>query len=359
MRLFSCSACQAPVFFENLSCLSCGCSLAYDPGKLDIVAFTTDAGGVLSLAIPEHHESHDRDGLQGRRLCANRDNAPRCNWLADAASEGGYCRACQLTSVYPPQDSEQGQASWAVSELAKRRWMHSILTLGLEARPKTETNPSGMTFRILEPGADRTSVLTGHADGVITINAAECDPVERLSRRAALDEPYRTLLGHFRHESGHYYWQLLVSSNPERLNGFRQVFGDERLDYAQALEAHYNKTDASSWHPDFVSFYAESHPWEDFAETWAHYLHMRDAIELGNSWGLELPNYPASQIDSFADLAGDDAGFRSVLQQWLPLSLFANSLNRSLGHEDAYPFAPSAQVVSKLGWIHRLVTNPQ
>ncbi len=359
MRLFSCSACHAPVFFDNLSCLSCGCSLVYDPEKLDIFAFTADADGVLFLAGSGHRGGGGHAVFEGHRLCVNRDVAPSCNWLAGANNEAGYCHACQLTSVYPPQDSEQGQASWAVSERAKRRWMHSILTLGLEAKPKTEDNPTGMTFRILEPGADRTSVLTGHADGVITINAAECDPVERLSRRAALDEPYRTLLGHFRHESGHYYWQLLVSSNPDRLTGFRQVFGDERVDYAQALEAHYNKADSSSWHPDFVSFYAESHPWEDFAETWAHYLHMRDAIELGNSWGLQLPNYPAQQIDSFAGLAGGDAGFRSVLQQWLPLSLFANSLNRSLGHEDAYPFAPSAQVVSKLGWIHRLVTNQQ
>lgn len=359
MRLFSCSSCHAPVFFDNLSCLACGSSLVYTPETQDIHAYTADADGQLTVAGSGPVATAEPAVLRNARLCINRDNAPQCNWLADGGSETGLCHACQLTSVYPPQDSEQGRLSWAVSEKAKRRWLHTILRLALPVEPKTDANPAGITFRILEPGADRTSVLTGHADGVITINAAECDPVERLSRRTALDEPYRTLLGHFRHESGHYYWQLLVSNNADQLTDFRRVFGDERLDYAQALEAHYSKADGTTWDPEFISFYAASHPWEDFAETWAHYLHMRDAIELGKSWGLELPNYPASQIDSFADLAGPDAGFKSLLKQWLPLSLFANSLNRSLGHDDAYPFAPSPAVVSKLGWIHRLVTGQQ
>lgn len=351
MRLFYCGHCEAPVFFDNLTCLTCGSALAYHPGKRMMIARSS------TLTQWADHQGVGGAGVDTLPLCANRDSAALCNWLVDKDGDSALCRACQLTSVYPAQDSESGRRAWSLSERAKRRWLYTVLQMGLTALPQTAENPAGVTFRILEPGSDKSSVLTGHADGVITINAIESDPVERLTRRTALEEPYRTLLGHLRHESGHYYWQLLVDSDAERLDGWRAIFGDERTDYAKALEEHYQGPPSSDWSQAYISHYAASHPWEDFAETWAHYMHIIDALDLAQSWGLKLPHYPERQIEKFASQAEEISGFRPILRRWLPISLFGNSLNRSLGHEDLYPFAPSTQVIKKMAWIHHLVAR--
>ncbi len=349
MRLFNCDHCKSPTYFENLSCLSCNYWLAYEPTESTMVAFENtevDPDAVEAEALTEDYSL---------RLCANRTNAACCNWLIDNNQSSKLCQSCQLTSVYPKQDNEAGQLAWTLSEQAKRRWLYTILQMGLRAQPKRKDEADGITFHIIEPNADNTSVLTGHEDGLITINAAESDPVEMESRRAALEEPYRTLLGHFRHESGHYYWQLLVEPNAARLASCRKMFGDDRLDYAEALEKNYQDGPPAEWEKSFISAYAASHPWEDFAETWAHYMHMLDALDLAQAWGLALPNYPNSEIAAFAEQASPETGLGPLLERWLPLSLFANSLNRTLGHTDAYPFAPSASVIEKLAWIHQLV----
>ncbi len=351
MRLFECSHCNSPTYFENLTCLSCNYWLAYDPNDGNMVAFdSADIDPVASLATakPEGYAS---------RLCANRATAACCNWLLDNDQTSTLCQSCRLTSVYPPQDTDASQLAWKLSEQAKRRWLFTVLTMGLPAQPKLNGESGGITFHILQPGADKTSVLTGHADGLITINAAESDPVERVTRRAAMEEPYRTLLGHFRHESGHYYWQVLVEPDAARLASCRELFGDDRLDYAASLEKNYRDGPPVDWEKSFISSYAASHPWEDFAETWAHYMHMLDALDLAQSWGLQLPNYPQAEVVAFAGQAPADTGFGALLKRWLPLSLFANSLNRTLGHEDAYPFAPSSLVIDKLAWIHQLVVD--
>lgn len=350
MRLFSCSHCQSPVYFENLTCLSCQYWLAYEPDDDAMLAFKNvplepDAG--QAKAKPEGYAA---------RVCANRSTAACCNWLVAKDQSSVLCQSCQLTSVYPPQNTEAGQQAWKLSEQAKRRWLVTILKMGLAARPKREGKDGGITFHILQPGADKTTVLTGHADGLITINAAESDPVERVTRRTAMEEPYRTLLGHFRHESGHYYWQVLVGPDAACLASCRELFGDDRLDYADSLERNYRDGPPANWEKSFISSYAASHPWEDFAETWAHYMHMLDALDLAQSWGLQLPNYPTAEIDAFAKQA-PETGFGALLRRWLPLSLFANSLSKTLGHDDAYPFAPSSLVIKKLAWIHQLVVD--
>ena len=130
-------------------------------------------------------------------------------------------------------------------------------------------------------------MLTGHADGVITVNIAEADDAERERRRTAMHEPYRTLLGHMRHESGHYYWDRLIAGTPE-LDEFRSLFGDERADYAASLSTYYERGAPADWQERFVSAYASAHPWEDWAETWAHYLHMVDTLETAAACGLSL-----------------------------------------------------------------------
>jgi len=205
-------------------------------------------------------------------------------------------------------------------------------------------------------------VLTGHCAGVITLNIAEADDAERVRRRVALHEPYRTLLGHLRHESGHYYWDSLIK-DAGRLNAFREKFGDESVDYAQALNAYYAAGGAApGWQQHHVSAYATAHPWEDWAETWAHYLHMVDLLETASSYNTRLvvPGNDAEEVEEvtspFERIAPD---FDHLVDQWVPLTLLLNSLNRSLGQDDAYPFALTQQALDKLRFVHNVIYSPQ
>jgi hypothetical protein len=197
-------------------------------------------------------------------------------------------------------------------------------------------------------------VLTGHAQGVITLNVAEADDAERVKRRVEMHEPYRTLLGHFRHESGHYYWDRLVDEGG-RVEAFRQVFGDERADYGQALQAHYARGGAlPDWQEHYVSAYATAHPWEDWAETWAHYLHMVDLLETAAAYNtrVSLPGQGIGLDEVINPLGTARPSFDALVRQWVPLTLMVNSLNRSLGQEDAYPFALSPNALGKLRFVH-------
>jgi len=67
-----------------------------------------------------------------------------------------------------------------------------------------------------------TPVLTSHCNGLITLNIAEADDAERERRRVKFHEPYRTLLGHLRHEVAHYYWDRLIA-NSKWLSGFSRL----------------------------------------------------------------------------------------------------------------------------------------
>lgn len=352
MRLFQCSHCAAPVYFDNMTCLRCEYALGYAYESGLMAAFAVDEAG--EWRAPDAAKPTGKP--EPCRPCANRA-VLSCNWMLDTDDSGDLCQSCRLTSVYPDQSVEENVLAWQTCELSKRRWLYAIRTLGLPVAPKTDAFPDGITFRFMQSVGTKTQVMTGHADGVITINAAESDPVARLSAREAMEEPYRTLLGHFRHESGHYYWQRLIERDDQVLANYRAVFGDERQDYGEALKQHYEQGAPADWAVHFVSQYAASHPWEDFAETWAHYLHIVDAVEVAESWKVSIDGYPRNEIDQFTAPIAANEGFKSLMARWLPLSLLANSLNRSLGHDDAYPFAPSATVLNKLGWVHGFVTG--
>jgi hypothetical protein len=170
-----------------------------------------------------------------------------------------------------------------------------------------------------------------------------------------MHERYRTLLGHFRHESGHYYFDRLVVDS-EWIDEFRALFGDERQDYGEALKRHYANGPASDWADRFVSSYASSHPWEDWAETWAHYLHMLDTLETAASCGLALKPRKAGEptIDSVTVPARTDT-FEDTLHDWFALTYVLNSLNRSIGMPDSYPFTLSTPVLEKLEFVHKVV----
>jgi hypothetical protein len=223
---------------------------------------------------------------------------------------------------------------------------------------RDDENPDGLAFEFLAdpPVEGAGPVLTGHANGVITINVVEADDAERERRRLELHEPYRTLLGHFRHESGHYYWDRLIRDSVH-LDGFRERFGDEREDYAAALRRHHDTGPELEWQTRCVTAYASVHPWEDWAETWAHYLHMTDTLETASDCGLALRPRRSTQPASRPQFSLGEANkvpFEQIIADWLAVTHVLNNLSRGLGQRDAYPFVLSEPAIEKLRFVHRL-----
>ena len=194
--------------------------------------------------------------------------------------------------------------------------------------------------------------------GMAAIALAEADDAERETRRVAMGEPYRTLLGHFRHEIGHWYWDILVRDGGA-LDACRAVFGDHDEDYGQALQNHYDSGPKPDWQNEFVSAYAGAHAWEDFAETWAHYLHIVDCLETGGAWGVSLnpqadrEGILTTEVDF--DVFDKGTSIEQIVNAWTALSSALNSFNRSMGLQDAYPFVLAPAVVKKLEFVHELV----
>ena len=275
-------------------------------------------------------------------VCANRRR--RCNWLAE--SRGGFCFSCRLTKTIPPQNTAAGRAALRRFDRAKRQLVASLLRQQLLPRHLYLSRGRRLEINLLQDKRDNAEVsddfvTTGHFNGVISINAREADPLRVEETRQQFREKYRTLLGSLRHESGHYFWLALVAENPERLLRFRALFGDERADYQQALQAYYAGKPGES--RDYVSEYARMHPHEDWAETWAHYLHMEGAVAVATRAGMR-----------FAD---DGASFRSLLPRWRQVSDIANALSTALGHRPSYPFAATDEVAPKLEFVHNTIAE--
>jgi len=333
MKLFACPHCGNRIYFENGRCLFCGSDVIYDaPAE----RFVLKEGG-------------------GRFACANAD-ACGCNWAA--GSQGAFCPACRLNRTIPNLSVEGNRARWAEVEAAKRHLVYQLLSFGLPVAPKpTPDSEEGIAFDFLQdpPGPNAPRVLTGHDRGLITLNIDEADPVRRETMRVRMGEPYRTLLGHFRHEIGHFYWDRLVRDDPFWLDRFRTVFGDERQDYAEALKANYGKGPPPDWAERHISAYASSHPWEDWAETWAHYLHIADLLETADALALD-----AETLDTVAARQGretpvPEAPFAALLRRWASLREAANALNRCMGLPDLYPFVISPAIAEKLRFAHELL----
>ena len=344
MKLFHCSHCERRVFFENTHCESCGSNLGFVPQEREMVAFSAD-------------EFWNRLGPEGaaQRRCSNYAVEGVCNWMLDASDAQPLCVSCCTTNIIPALGKPENRTYWWLLEQAKRRLFYTLMGLHLPAPNKLADPVHGISFQFLEEVSAHQRVLTGHDEGVITLNIAEADDALREKVRTDLQEPFRTLVGHFRHESGHYYWDRLLR-NSSWIEEFRQIFGDERADYDAALNRHY-ATPVVDWHLNFISAYASSHPWEDWSECWAHYLHMVDGLETAAAWGLRLdyatPAGPPLQALALSAEAG--AMQASLIEQWLPISQFTNSMNRSLGLHDSYPFVVPAPVVTKLEFIHRAI----
>ncbi len=295
-------------------------------------------------------------------FCANA-GLQACNWLIEQESEQTYCVCCRHNRTVPDLGNENNLVAWRKLEAAKHRLFYSLLRFGLptEDRPQEPVRHLAFDFLADPPDTDTSKVMTGHDNGLITIAIDEADDAEREKRRESLHEPYRTLLGHFRHEIGHYYWDRLVQDG-DRLDAFRAVFGDERADYGAALQSHYTQGAPAGWQQSFVTAYATSHPWEDFAETWAHYLHIVDTLEIAGAF--EVSTHPTlartDALDSKVDFDPYRAAdVRQLVDTWMPLSLALNSLNRAMGQADLYPFVLSDAVTAKLAFIHETMNGPK
>jgi hypothetical protein len=324
MRAFSCQRCAQRLFFENTVCLRCGAEVGFDP----------EAGELVVC-----------DDAPRLRPCGNARIAG-CNWLVDAgAGEGALCVSCRLTRTRPADADGAGLAAFAVAEAAKRRLVFQLADLGLPIE-------DDLRFDLLSSA--HGPVSTGHAAGLITIDLAESDDARREARRQQLAEPYRTLLGHFRHEIGHYYEPILVD-RAGRSEAARARFGDERADYGAALEAHYADGPPGDWAERHVSAYATMHPYEDWAETFAHYLHIRDTLQTAAAFGLRVSGPTPSLSADPTDGITPGLPFSGLLADWVPLTHALNQVNRSMGHGDLYPFTLAPAVIDKLAFVHGCV----
>lgn len=349
MKLFRCDHCSNVVYFENTVCEQCGHALGYWHATDMLVSLEPEADWFVAPA------------LAGRRFvyCANAQYGA-CNWLVEYAPGGEpFCRACRHNGVIPPMDSADNLTHWQTIERAKKRLLYSLLRLNLPLATRGQDPVHGLRFEFLSEAAAAAPVLTGHDSGVITLALDEADDAERERRRTLMHEPYRTLLGHFRHEIGHYYWDLLIADRPA-LEPFRTLFGDERADYGAALQGHYEAGAPAGWQATHISAYATAHPWEDWAETWAHYLHIVDTTEMAAAFGVRL----APGVDLTGELKAriDFDPYRldsidELFVHWVPLSSLINNLNRAVGQRDAYPFVLTPAVVAKLGFVQSVMRD--
>ncbi len=314
-------------------------------------------------AAPDASASSGGEPAIFYKRCLNLLTPAACNWLIAADDTHDMCRACRLNRTIPDladANFPDNGYLWGKVELAKRRLVSALIALQLPVASRmTEDLQRGLMFDFLRSPLNGPHVMTGHDTGLITLNVDEADDVKREAVRKAMREPYRTLLGHFRHEVGHYYWDRLVAGTV-RLDGFRQLFGDESTDYAAALKLNYEQGPPSDWPLHFVSAYASTHPWEDWAECWAHYLHMRDTVDTALSFGLSVEQFnleftPFTMDAVYLPDHPDAAQFLGFLNHWMRLTTMLNEMSRSMGQPDFYPFVLPRDVVAKLHFIHLVV----
>jgi hypothetical protein len=338
MRDFNCPNCGQRLAFENSTCLNCGSALGFSLEQTALLVITENDSS-------EHAGFVDAAKYQ---LCANLQVA-ECNWLVPVNYPRLRCPSCVLTTERPNDADTVGLAEFAEAEAAKRRLIVELHELKLPIIGRDQDSDYGLAFRLLSSAHEK--VITGHDNGEITLDLAEGDDVHREQLRVEMDEPYRTLLGHFRHEIGHYYFYRLISPSSDHLARFNELFGDPDADYQEALDRHYNEGAPENWQERFVSSYATMHPAEDWAETFAHYLHIRDTLDTSAWCGLA----PATATFDRPPLG--PSAFPNIIEMWLPLSWSLNMVNRSMGRDDLYPFVLPPAVMDKMQFIHTVIDN--
>lgn len=348
MKSFRCQNCSQIIFFENAQCLRCGSALGYLPATFTLSALTATGEGCWRAVD---------GGLYTR--CKNGIDWQNCNWMVPFDSQTDYCVSCDLNETIPNLSSPVNLEYWRTLEQGKRRLVYGLMRFGLPLPNKKYVGTGGLAFEFLKeaerPRSENDRVMTGHANGKITVNIAEADDLERERIRLNLNEVYRSVLGHFRHESGHFYWWYLVQNSPRHAR-FQHLFGDERVNYEQAIRSYYANGPAPNWENNYVSAYSSSHPWEDWAESWAHYLTIVDALETAQGFGVEVTLDHTQNLfpttDSYRAYTFDE-----MLQQWLPLTYAVNSINRSAGQSDLYPFVLPGPAIDKLRFVHDVIRS--
>ncbi|MGJ9414035.1 putative zinc-binding metallopeptidase [Aeromicrobium sp. CF4.19] len=327
MKAFSCRVCDQQLYVENSRCVSCGTQLGYSRAEHDIVPLGPDGTYV------------DAGGVTWHR-CVN-VLLSACTWLAPR--EGGQCFSCDLTRTRPADADLLGLSLFPGAEAAKRRLVMELDARRVPITPRWEDRETGLCFDLLS--SVHENVVIGHENGVITIDLAEEDQAHRAKVQVQLDEPYRTMLGHFRHEVGHYAELMMVTG--ERIEQARELFGDETVSYSGEIDRHYAQGPPDGWENSYISTYATMHPFEDFAETFAHWMHISETIDTARAQGLLTVDPDA--FGSFRDLV------RGV---WVPLSTALNQINRAMGADDLYPFVIPDPVLDKLEFVASLPPRP-
>jgi hypothetical protein len=348
MKLFKCQHCGQLLYFENDTCQKCSRRLGFISENMTLSALELENNEWRALARGKKHY----------RFCANAQFAV-CNWMVEDDAPDLYCAACRHNRMVPDTSIQNNVIAWRKIEIAKHRLFYTLMKLALPLDDRGDNGGQRLAFDFLgsAPHAYGPRVMTGHDNGLITVALEEADDAEREKRRTMMHEPYRTLLGHFRHEVGHYFWDVLVRDGGQ-LAAVRRIFGDDSADYGQALQNYYANGAPPNWQETCISAYATSHPWEDFAETWAHYLHIVDTLEMARAFGMYIQPQLARPGELDAQVDFDPYGVRdasTLIETWIPLSNALNNLNRTMGLPDIYPFILSPRVVEKLSAIHDLV----
>ena len=331
MRKFSCS-CGQSLFFDSRQCVHCGAAVRFDRTTLDMVQVNPSGDHLVT------------DDGRIFYACDNQVEFNNCNWLRSADLGPGLCFSCRFNQTIPNLAFPGNQQRWNKLEAGKRRLLYTLLALDLHIQPRID-HPHGLLFDFVEDARTNPEHFgenirnTGYAQGLITVNVVEADDVAREEERLAANEQYRTVLGHMRHESGHYYYELIPIALTDACT---HLFGDGSIPYRAALDAYYANGPSDHWREHHISAYASAHPLEDWAETWGHYLHISDVLETAVSHQV---------ID--ASVASSDIHTR--IDAWRELSIVLNELNRSIGHGDAYPFVLNKAVAEKLAFVDQVV----
>ncbi|NTY59776.1 zinc-binding metallopeptidase family protein [Mycolicibacterium sphagni] len=347
MRAFVCPVCHNFVPFEGSTCQSCGTPVGLHLPSRSMVALSDGAATVDRV----------------RWMRCTQSGPLECNWLASESAgvaARGRCLAHALIRREPDPDDTIAREKMLPATLALRRLVYQLDELGLPVDPYWQRD-GGLAFDLLSSYSTSERITIGHANGVITIDLVESLDAYRESLRVQLGEPYRTMLGHFRHEAGHYYQNVLVETGAgaqRYLARCRELFGDERASYADALTRHYEFGAPADWRSSFISEYATMHPWEDFAECFAHYLHIIDTIDTSREAGMVLHadrvRFAAPRdvvpLESYAGAPIDQ-----LLDDWKWISLFFNRVNTAMGKGPLYPFEISQPVADKLGFVHTVL----
>ena len=333
-----------------------------------MLGFLPDTLKISSVYPAMGNLYHDTNNKNLYKPCKNYTVYNICNWMVAADDNHELCESCRLNVIIPNLEKSNNLTLWFRMEQAKRRLMYTIFKLNLPVVDRLTDQRKGLGFSFLEDQIEdeygneltvKEYVITGHSSGLITLNLNEAEPSARMEMREQMNEQYRTLIGHFRHESGHYYWDLLIEDTPQ-INEFRELFGDERLDYTYALNEYYKNGPNPNWQDTWISAYASMHPWEDWAETWAHYLHMVDSLETANNYELSISNQhvenPLVKYDH-VDSVYTAISFTQLFDDWCRLTKALNAINRSMGHDDMYPFVISITALSKLRFVHNVIKS--